>query len=349
MGKKRSELEKREKEVLFAVITEYVATGRPVGSRRLASRYSLGCSSATIRAVMSRLESLRLLIQPHTSAGRIPSDAGYRVFVNDLIEIRDMSTGSSEIHNLKSRLEKQKGSELWRLVGRTLSELTQQAALLVLPSIRSTVLKQLKFIRTSRKELLAVFVSSTGLVQTAYIHPDFELSERELERIHNYLGGIVEGRTLDEVRRVIEKERTSATKDMDSFRQRALDLGKSVFENADAEDVHLVIEGELELLKQPEFSEAEELRRLLTTFKDQERLLKLLELTVRIQTGVQITIGTEDALGVRGLSLVSAPFMRSKEHSGALGVLGPTRMDYGSVIPLVVMTADALSDSLEDD
>lgn len=335
-----SDLGSRARKILYAAITEYIATGEPVGSRTLERRYGLHLSAASIRNVLADLEEGGFLAQPHTSAGRVPTDAGFRVFVDALVQVREVTPGDrSRIETRMRALEP--GADVMREAGKLLSSLTGAAAVLTPPRPEEERLAQLRFMPLAPGELLAVLITRSGAVQNRVVHVQRELDPGELERVHRYLEDVLaRGTTLAEARQAVADAMASEGAYADLRSAKTL-LDAAVSAGGPRDNV--VIEGQGLLLERPEFADVEKLRSLVRAFEDRERLLDLLDRTLTAG-GVQVLIGKETNLGdVEDLTMISASY----RHGGSLGVIGPTRMDYGKVVPLVGYTASVVADLLD--
>ena len=339
-----SELHYRSRNILYAAITEFISTGEPVGSRTLAKKYGLDLSPASIRNVLSDLEDAGYLHQPHTSAGRIPTDKAFRFFIDSLMQMQPISTEERE--RIAVRFEAlAPGLEWPRESGRLLSELTG-TAVVVAPKRETRALVQLRFIPVRQGEMLAVIVLADGSVENRFIRIDRPLAETELTRIHNLLADVIDGRTLGEVRELFARRLQDDRVQIDSLRRRAFELGHQAVGVSETEGRAVVIEGEALLLEHPEFSDVDRMRQLLHALNARETLLSLLDRTIASQA-VQIFVGSETGDLVGGhLSVVAAPYTDQGKVAGTIGVLGPTRMDYPKVVPLVEATADAMSAAL---
>jgi heat-inducible transcriptional repressor len=338
-----SELHYRARNILYAAITEFISTGEPVGSRTLAKKYGLDLSPASIRNVLSDLEDAGYLHQPHTSAGRIPTDKALRFFIDSLMQMQPISTEERE--RIAVRFEAVVPGVDWtRESGRLLSELTG-TAVVVAPKGETRALVQLRFIPVRPGEMLAVVVLADGSVENRFIRIERPLAETELTRIHNLLADVIEGRSLGEVRELFARRLQDDRVQIDSLRHRAFELGhQAVGETGESRAV--VIEGEALLLEHPEFSDVDRMRQLLHALHARETLLSLLDRTIASQA-VHIFVGSETGDLVGGhLSVVAATYTDQGKVAGTIGVLGPTRMDYPKVVPLVEATADAMSASL---
>lgn len=344
----RPELGYRARKILYAVVSEYVSTGEPVGSRTLSRRYGLNLSPATIRNVLADLEEWGYLAQPHTSAGRVPTDVGFRIFVDALIEMREVS--AEDRAAILARLRSLRpGDDVAREAGRVLSSLSGAAAVVTPPRPEEEQLAQLRFLPLRPGELLAVIVTRTGVVQNRAVRASGDYDPSELDRLHNYLSEILAGgRTLEQVRASLAEEMDSERGQYDQLRRRARELLDAAVASVEARP-SMLIEGQGVLFDRPEFADAEKIRSFLRTFEEKERLLELLDRTLAAG-GVQVLIGSEAQLGdVQDISVISASYGRAPAGAGTLGVIGPTRMDYAKVVPLVGFTARVLSELLAGD
>lgn len=332
-----AELEGRARQILYAAITEYVATGEPVGSRTLSKKGGVGLSPASIRNVLADLEEMGYLHQPHTSAGRIPTERALRLFIDAMMDVRSLSTPEqAQIHERLGELEP--GPGLLRETGRLLSDLTGTAAVVVAPRAQSQALRTLRFVRTVPGELLAVLVMSDGTVHNRFLKAHVE--ERDLVKIHNVLDGLVEGRTLGDLRDLLVQ---SARTDKDEIAQRAYSLGEAAVASPSEASVEVLIEGRAKLLGLPEFAVGEGMREALNALEEPDGLVKLLDATLAAN-GTTVVVGREAGdLGGGQLAIVGAAYGAQGRGAGTVGVIGPTRMDYPKVVPLVAATASAVS------
>lgn len=340
------DLPHRARNVLYAVVTEFIAAGEPVGSRTLARKYGLDLSAASIRNVLSDLEEGGYLYQPHTSAGRVPTDQAFRFFIDTLMRVRPLST--EENARISERFEALiPGANLMRESGRLLSELTGAAALVVAPRAEALALTQLRFIPTRAGEMLAVIVLEDGSVENRFIRVQEPIFEPELTRIHNLLADVIDGRSLGELRDLFVRRLHDDRLQIDSLRRRAFELGQKAVGVDPGHRADVVIEGEARLFEHPEFSDVDRMRHLATALREREVILTLLENTIEAK-GAQIFVGSEvGELGGGSLSVVAASYTDQGRVAGTIGVLGPTRMDYPKVVPLVEATADAMSHALD--
>ncbi|MCB9595546.1 MAG: heat-inducible transcription repressor HrcA [Sandaracinaceae bacterium] len=336
------ELSFRARKILYAVISEYISTGEPVGSRRIAKRYGINLSPATIRNVLSDLTDAGVLTQPHTSAGRVPTERGFRLFVDALIQMREV-TSEDRAAVLERMRELRPGiDDLVREAGAVLSSMTGVAAVVTRPRADTAPLSQIRFMDLRPHELLAVVIGERGSIQNRVIQVAEVITVSELERLNNFLAEKVPGRTLAEVRRLLATE-VDTERDL---RDRAALMVESATGGVDdAPDI--VIEGRSALFDRPEFGEADTIRRFLRAFDEKERLIGLLDQTIAAG-GVQVLIGSETELeDVPDMSLISANYKLRGVNAGTVGVIGPTRMDYGKLVPLVGFTAQVISAVLD--
>ncbi len=338
------ELSARARQVLYHCVTEYVATGEPVGSRTLAKKSGLELSPASIRNVLADLEDAGYLRQPHTSAGRVPTARAFRLFIDALMHVQTLT--AEEEHAIREKFSSfEPGQNIMREAGKLLSELTGTAAVVLAPRADTFVLKQLRFLRTGPDEVLAVLVMNSGAVHNRFLH--VTVTEAELQRIHNLLDDVVEGRTLGDLRELFAKRLQSDRVQHDELRRTAFELGGAAIEQAAALATGLVIEGQDRLLEKPEFDDAGHVRRLVTALDAREKLVKLLDLAMEAKGG-HVVVGDETGdLGGGQLAIVGAAYSTHGHATGTVGVIGPTRMDYPRVLPLVAATANAMSEFLD--
>ncbi len=338
-------LDERHRRILFAVVTEYIASGKPVSSRQIAKRYTLNLSPATIRNVLADLEDSELLHQPHTSAGRVPTDGGFRFFVDAMATAGEISDAhrTALIHRLRSL---EPGADAVRETGQLLSHLTGTATIIARPSVADARLDQLRFIRLAGDRTLAVLVMRSGSVENRVVVTELAVDDHSLERVNNYLAELVSGRTLRAVRDLLAARLATEQGQYRQLRRQAQQMVEATVEGQ-AESASVVIEGQGALFDRPEFGDAEKIRSYLSAFEEKQRLLELLERTLETD-GVQVFIGHEAALtDVQDISVISSPYRRDGSTIGSFGIVGPTRMDYRQYVPLVGFAADVLSDLLD--
>ena len=340
-------LDKRFKKVLELVIMDYIYRAEPVGSRTICKRYGIQLSPATVRNVMADLEDLGFLWQPHTSAGRIPTDKAFRFYVDEILNVRGLNQTEREKIRREYRISQYDIPEMMRETSRILSGLSHYTGVVLTPKIASTIFKHIQFIRLSTDQILAVFVASTGAVQNRIIQMDNNLSQDELDKISRYLNEMLEGLTLAQVRERILKEMEGERIAYDRLMKQALKLGHKAFSSQ--EEKELYIEGKMNILDEPEFANIEKMKGLFRAFEEKNLLITLLDKCLAAE-GIHVTIGSESECSeMEDFSLVSSPYGRIDRRLGILGILGPRRMNYSRVIPLVEYTAQLLTEILESE
>jgi heat-inducible transcriptional repressor len=338
-----AELSQRARQILYACITEFVATGEPVGSRTL-SKKGIALSAASIRNVLSDLEELGYLHQPHTSAGRIPTDRAFRLFIDAMMDVRQLTDEENGII-IQRFSEIEPGPNFLRETGRLLSELAGTAAVVVSPRGETMTLKHLRFIRTLPGEVLAVLVMANGSVQNCFFKANVE--ENELQKVHNLLDDVIEGRSLGELRELFARRLQSEKVQSDSVRKRAFELGEAALADAADAGADVVIEGRAKLLNLPELSGGEALKEVVNALDEAQSIVRLLDATLAAK-GTSVVVGREAGdLAGGHLSIVGASYTNQGRSSGSVGIIGPTRMDYPKVVPLVTATANAMSSLIE--
>jgi heat-inducible transcriptional repressor len=339
-----ADLPLRSRKILFAVVTEFIASGGPVGSRTLARKYGLDLSAASIRNVLADLEDEGYLKQPHTSAGRVPTDRALRFFIDTLMEVRAIPP--EEQRKMGARFaEIYAADDPLRETGRYLSELSGAAAVIAAPKKELRSLAQLRFIPTRPGQLLAVLVFADGTVENRFVPIEAPISDGDLLRVHNLLADVIEGRSLGEVRDLFARRLAEDRVAVDALRRRAFELGSKAIPDLASRDL-LVIEGQARLIDLPEYTDVARLKKVVLALEEREELVGLLDRTLAAGA-VTVFVGSEAGdLGGGELSLVVAPYGDRGRVAGTVGVLGPTRMDYAKVMPLVDATATAMSEAL---
>jgi heat-inducible transcriptional repressor len=337
----KTALNERAQTLLKTLVERYIVDGQPVGSRAL-SRYSgLDLSPASIRNVMADLEDMGFIASPHTSAGRVPTARGYRFFVDTLLTLKPLDL--VEIHQLEEQLHTESTQKLVASASQLLSELTHFAGVVMTPR-RNAGFRHIEFLKLSESRILLIIVTPDGSVQNRILMTEKPYTPSELTEASNLLNQHFAGLTFDEIRRRVQEELRQLTEDMTRLMTAALEAGSSAASEA-AEDV--VISGEGNLLDSEDLSSnMKNLRKLFELFEHRTGLLQLLDLSSRAQ-GVQIFIGGESGVApLDECSVITAPYTVEGQVVGTVGVIGPTRMAYERVIPLVDITAKLLSSAL---
>ncbi len=341
------ELNERSQNILEAIVEDYISSAEPVGSRAITKRHSFNLSPASVRNVMADLEEMGFLCSPHTSAGRIPTEKGFHYYIDSLLQVRDLSKAEESRLRKSYRFQGMKMEDIMQEVGRVMSGLSNYTGLVMAPKFASTVFRQIEFIRLSHARLLVIYVSETGLVQNKVIEDMPDLSQRELEQISNYLNRELTGLSIHEVREKIARELKSERSRYDQLQKQALCLSDAALRD-EAENL-VFVSGTSLMLNQPEFSSPERMRKIIQTLENKKTLIELLDRSQAAQ-GVQIFIGSQSQqTELEGCSLITSTFSNKKGAIGTLGVIGPMRMPYSDVIPIVDFTAQLVSRILERD
>ncbi len=334
----------RGRAVLYALVTEFIASGEPVGSRTLTSKYGFDLSAATIRSELKELEDEGYLAQPHTSAGRIPTERAFRLYIDALMRVRELPReDAGRIRELFSELKP--GADLMRETAKLLSDLSGVPAVLVQSRGEERKVQTLRFIPTRPGELLSVVVMSDGTVENRFVQIESDLSAAQLERVHNLLDEVVSGRTLRDVREHLGRLLLAQRDELEALLRVGASLLHAALEGA-ARSQDLIIEGRSRLMD-ARLAPTDRLRELLLVLEDREELVRLLDCTLE-SPEVQVFLGEETArVAGHPVSVVAAPYRRADSTAGgAVGVVGPTRMDYPFLVPLVGVTAAAMTRAL---
>ncbi|WP_201747276.1 heat-inducible transcriptional repressor HrcA [Glaciimonas sp. PCH181] len=335
-------LDTRAQTLLKALVERYILDGQPVGSRALSKISGLELSPATIRNIMADLEEMGFVASPHTSAGRVPTPRGYRVFVDTLLTVQPIDESALE-SRMQSRLQTNSPQKIIANAAQVLSSLSQFAGVVLTPR-RESIFQQIEFLRLSEKRILLVIVGPSGDVQNRLLLTDVDYTPSQLVQAANYINQHYGGHSIDDVRHRLQSEVLQLRDDMTRLMQAAVEAGSDAMTD-NADDV--VISGERNLLSVTDLSSSmASLRKLFDMFEQKTNLMRLLDISGKA-TGVQIFIGGESQLvPMEEMSVVTAPYEVNGKIVGTLGVIGPTRMAYQRVIPIVDITAKLLSNAL---
>ncbi|PLX83250.1 MAG: heat-inducible transcription repressor HrcA [Desulfuromonas sp.] len=340
-------LNDRSRKILEAIIEDYIDSAEPIGSRTVSRRHRIGLSPATVRNVMADLEEMGYIVSPHTSAGRIPTEKGYRFYVDTLLQVRELSEQERLRIERKYRLDGLRMEERLRGAGKVLSQISHYAGIVMAPRLNTTVFRHIEFISLSRGKVLVVFVTQSGLVQNKIIEVEEEVTPRELEQITNYLNRTLSGLTIQDAKLRLIAEMAKEKALYDKLLQRALKLSQEAL--SDEMGGQVFIEGASNILEQPEIADMGRMKRLFRAFEQKSQLVELLDKSQRAQ-GVQIFIGSQSEYSeLEGFSLITSTYSNCGGAIGTLGVIGPSRMSYSLVIPIVDYTARLVSQVLELD
>jgi heat-inducible transcriptional repressor len=338
------QLSERDLYLFKSLVEHFIYDGQPVGSRTLARDTVLELSPATIRNVMADLEDAGLLHSPHTSAGRIPTAKGYRLFVDTLLRVNQLD--SNEVERIVEELNPQQ--DIHSLLQRTsgiLSDITKLASVVMLPRSEQKALKQVEFVSLSDNRILVILVISDQEIQNRIIHTARSYSSSELQKASNYLNNMFAGKDLPTIRSELLKELEKMKDNVNQLMQSAIEMAQQAFISKGTSDDY-VLSGQTNLMDVAELCDVERLKKLFDTFNHKRDILHLLEQSINAK-GVQIFIGEESGYDVLdNCSVVTSPYEVEGQVLGVLGVIGPTRMHYERVIPIVDITARMLGSAL---
>ena len=343
MNQATSQLDSRSRRLLRTLIAQYIRDGLPVGSRTLARQSGLEVSPATIRNVMADLEDLGLVAAPHTSAGRIPTAQGYRVFVDSLLQVKPLE--QRDLDQLRAGLpESQTTQGTLASATEVLSAMTHFVGLVTVPRREQFALRHIDFVALDAQRVLVILVFADNEVQNRIITTRRAYAPSELEQAANFLNTHFAGRPLSQIRSDLLRELKDTRSAMESILSTAVDVAERAFMGGEDDD--MVVAGQTRLMEIQDLSDLDRLRELFEAFARKRELIRLLEGCIGAQ-GVRLFIGEESGFAPLGnCSLVTAPYSVEGQVLGVLGVIGPTRMAYERVIPMVQATADALGAAL---
>ncbi|MCH9781346.1 heat-inducible transcriptional repressor HrcA [Methylophilaceae bacterium] len=336
------DLDSRAQSLLKTLITHHIGDGQPVGSKTLSASSDLDLSPASIRNIMKDLEDAGFVSSPHTSAGRIPTNKGYRLFVDSLVTVQSLD--DIEISSLKNQLIASDNKHLISSAANTLSELTKFAGIVMIPKVKKIKYKHIEFIGLSERRVLVIIVTDDGNVQNSVLYTNHDYDKTSLTEAANYFNKEFSGYSVEEAKKRL-------TDDLKHIKINISDLMSSAINSAtdnNDEGDNIVMSGQTRLLETEELSQnVASIRKILEVFEKKSALLKLLESSHQAN-GIQIFIGEES--GYQALdecSVITAPYEADGEVLGILGVIGPTRMAYERVIPIVDITAKLLGNSIK--
>ncbi|CAN5119015.1 heat-inducible transcriptional repressor HrcA [soil metagenome] len=340
--------------ILSAIINEHLITGEPIGSKIIAEKFAnaSGLSSATIRNVMSELEDFGLLEQPHTSAGRVPTDRGYRFFVDNLLGVLSLSNEDLRMINEELGISELNSPDapdkLMEKTSQLLSALSNNVGIVVSPSLAKDRLQHIEFVNLSDKRILVILVSAPNIIHNKIIRLKETFSNEELERTARYLNAEFSGKSLAEIRTAILKLMHEETSLFDKLLQTAMIICSQSIESEQDNLGDIYVDGTSNILAKRDFADMERLRRLIRTIEEKSRLVQILTECISrdasLQGNVQVVIGSENAASsLQNCTLITAPYRTGNgEAMGTLSVLGPTRIEYARMISIVSYVAKIL-------
>ena len=335
----------RARRILSAIIDKYIEEGIPIGSKSLSLADNIGLSPASIRNVMSDLEELGFIASPYTSSGRVPTSKGYRFFIDSLLKLQPVE--ATELERIKKRvnLHESNSRELAISVSNTLSAITKLAGIVTIPKQQVTRLKEIDFIQLSEKRILAIIVMNETEVENRILQMKRDYSKDELKQASNYINTHYKGRSLSYIKKHLINELMQTKDSVNSLMSDLIDIADQVLDFAEPDEY--IVAGQRRLMDFHELADIKKLRQLFDAFKEKQQLLELLDKSMST-SGIQIFIGEESGYQMfDNCTLITTPYTTEDGAIGVLGVIGPTRIAYQKVIPIVDITAKLLGKSLK--
>jgi len=343
-----AELDARSREVLREIIVQHIQSGEPIGSRTLAKSSRFQLSPASLRNVMADLEDAGYLQQPHTSAGRIPTDRGYRFFINHLMTSRSLSLREREAID-EQVSHASEIDEVLHLAGSLLSRMSDQVGVVFMPTLLQFTIRSIDFILVAENKIMCVLVGANGMVVNKVIETRYAFTRDELEKIGRYISVEFSGCTLDVIRRRLIRLTEQERAQHDAMLQKTIALGIEAVNDVVPFERELYVEGAASILNKPEFADAASLRKTFLALQEKEKLVDILE-TCLSSDGLQILIGSEsDFTQVHNFSIVARRYGSTAAPLGMVGIIGPMRMEYARMAPLVDYLSRALSRKVEEE
>jgi heat-inducible transcriptional repressor len=338
-------LDKRKNLILKVVTDDYIESAEPVGSRTIARKYELGLSPATIRNEMADLEEEGYLEQPHTSAGRIPSERGYRYYVDTLMSLQNLDNADIERIHLELEQHHHQIESIIHQTSRILVQMTQYPSLVLSPNLQSAIFRHIQLIRLASNTVLVLIVTDTGYVENKVIEFEGDISDNDLDRVSTLLNRRLRGMNLKDLHASLVNEIRAELSFHEEFFNEAIKLLMKITAQSSANQERVHMDGATKILEQPEFADLKKFKPLMDVLGEEERIYKLL--ATHAASGARVKIGQENEdLGIKDCSVVTAGYEIAGRPVGVIGVIGPTRMEYAKVMPVVEHTAAILSELL---
>ena len=344
------ELNERCKAVLAEIISDHIATAEPVGSRAIAKKHFETLSAATIRNVMSELEDMGFLHQPHTSAGRIPTDKGYRYFVDQLLLSKNLTGQPMFRQSYGKNMKELSLEDVLETACGILSKTSNKTGLVMLPSFSNMLFKHIEFIRVGRHKTLAIFISEMGTLQNKIISIDENINQEKLTAFSNYLNQEFSNKSIKWIRKEVQHRMQNERDRYDQLMNKAMELWTKTFSDEKrTNDANLLVDGILNFFDQPEFSfNLEKMKALFKAVEEKTKLIKILDLCLE-QEGMTVIIGKENEdEEMHGCSLIAQTYWMDNEKMGTMAIFGSKRMDYEKMINIVDCTANTVSQLLSE-
>lgn len=342
-----AELDSRARDVLREIVMQHIASGEAISSRSLAKCGRFDLSPASLRNVMADLEDLGYLQQPHTSAGRVPTDRGYRFFIEHLMKSRTLTSAE------RATIDEEVGGaneidEVLHLASRVLSKLSDQVGVVFMPTLLQFVIRSMDFVQVAESRILCVIVGINGVVVNKIIETRQPFTRDELEKIGRYITAEFTGLTLDAIRRRLVRMTEEERACHDQMLQKTISLGIEAVNDVAPVEHELYVEGAVSILTKPEFSDARSLRKTFLALQEKEKLIELLN-SFLSEEGIQVLIGSEsDFTQLNNFSVVARRYGTQAAPLGMVGIIGPMRMEYARIAPLVDYLGRALSRKIEE-
>ena len=334
-------ISKRSRNILHALINEHILTGEPIGSRTLSKKYNIELSPASIRNELVDLEELGFLYQPHTSAGRIPTDEGLRYYIDSMLVIRNLTEFEKEIIENSYRSSTFEFMDIMKETSRLLSDFSRFAGVVLAPKFENIIFKHIEMVKFRKNQILTVLVSKTGIIRNKIIEIDEEISQDDLYKFSRYLNELLTDLTLKEARKKIIAEMKKEKNMYDWLFSMALKLSQKALSSQIEDDLYIY--GSCNIFDYPEFCDIEKMKNLFRAFEEKSILVKILDQAIEGK-GIQIFIGSENNFQeMEDCSIVTSPYTCKDNTIGTLGVIGPTRMSYSYIVPIVDYTAKTVS------
>ncbi|HVJ50178.1 heat-inducible transcriptional repressor HrcA [Desulfitobacterium sp.] len=338
------QMDERKKKILRAIVQDYITTAEPVGSRTISKKFDLGISPATIRNEMADMEEMGLIEQPHTSAGRIPMDAGYRYYVDCLMDRPELNSEDKAVIEQETTKRIAEIQEVIANTSKLLSQLTSLTSIVISPHREKSSFSKMHFLPYQPGQAIMVIVKENGVVENQIVDIGENVSAEELQKIANAFNQNIKGHSMVDVRHGLLHEIYSELTRQRSLIDHAIDLLSAVFEEPQEDKNKVYLGGALNMLNQPEFRDVDKVRNLLQIFEEDEQVKKLL---IPTTDRLSVTIGGENIVKeLKDCSVIAATYQIDGEHIGSIGVIGPTRMDYSKAMALVDFMTKTLTELL---
>jgi len=338
------ELRKREETVLRIIVDEYINSSQPVGSRYVSKTGLLRLSPASIRNIMSDLEEKGFIVQPYTSSGRVPTDSGFKYYIDKFIAISD-----ENINNVKKEFQNLDAAnvrEMFDNISRKLGDLTHSIGFVLSPKLNTMYLKHIEFLKLNAETVLTVIVTKSGIVHNMLMEVDESIKENDLVRVSNYLNEKFMNKTLLQIQKQLVDEMEDKKNKVNELTEKVIKVSENLFKNSDFGS-EIILHGTSNIIGQPEFKDVEKLKDFLNAFEEKHFAYQILEKCMN-ENGVKIFIGSDfGEEKINELGLVAKPYLRDDNIVGTLGVIGPKRMKYPEVIPIVDFTAEIITNILK--